>query len=324
MAVTASWTEGARTRDTQTGIINNPGSASGPAAVDHPARLHLALPGDDGCQHRHHDVSTSSKPTTMAWMLDGSRQSSAVHAPNGSTGLLWQFDWNVKTLDDGIYVVAAEAYDVYGVSGPSRQETVVLNRFPPKPPKQVAGGRTKFGTVEIEWTANSERDIIGYQVFRVGAASPVCDIASQKLSTSASTPRRPATTRSSTTCALRPRPAGQRRESADSTHLIVTKDNTAPYPIQGLSAGKLPSGDTQLTLDAAVARGSGRGRLRPVLPDLPRRHPHGQPVRALLRLERQPDGRLERHDTNGVALAYYVTAVDTALRRVHFTLPVIE
>ena len=37
------------------------------------------------------------------------------------------------------------------------------------------------------------------------------------------------------------------RESADSTHLIVTKDNTAPYPIQGLSAAKLPSGDTQLT-----------------------------------------------------------------------------
>ena len=182
VAVTASWKEGARTRKTtQTGIINNPGSASGPAVRSIIPRGYTSpYQVTTDVNTVTIDVSTSSKPTTMAWMLDGSRQSSAV-TPNGSTGLLWQFDWNIKTLDDGIYVVAAEAYDVYGVSGPSRQETVVLNRFPPKPPKQVAGGRTKFGTVEIEWTANSERDIIGYQVFRVGAASPVCDIASQKL-----------------------------------------------------------------------------------------------------------------------------------------------
>jgi len=119
----------------------------------------------------------------------------------------------------------------YGVSGPGRQETIVLNRFVPRAPKQVTGGRTGFGTVEIEWTANSERDVVGYQVFRVGAATPVCEITTQKLDTFCTDTSPPSdATLEYYVRAYDKDTSGNLRASADSTHLLVTKDSGGPAP----------------------------------------------------------------------------------------------
>ena len=280
----------------QTGLINNPGSASGPAIRSlTPVGYTAPFVVTTDVNAVTWDVTTSSKPATIGWLLDGTRQTGAV-TQNGPTGLAWRFDWNMKTLDDGAYVVAAEASDVYGVSGPGRQETIVLNRFVPRAPKQVTGGRTGFGTVEIEWTANSERDVVGYQVFRVGAATPVCEITTQKLDTFCTDTSPPSdATLEYYVRAYDKDTSGNLRASADSTHLLVTKDNTAPFQVTGLTLQTLASGDTKLTWSRAGAGGPRRRRQRLVLPHLPRRDRAGRPLRALLRRQRQPVRHLDRH-----------------------------
>jgi hypothetical protein len=89
----------------------------------------------------------------------------------------------VATLDDGPYLVSAEAFNQYGVSGPGRTETVTLNRYLPRKPLQFTGGRTIFSAVELEWAANTERDIVGYEVQRINDGAIVCSLATQKLDT---------------------------------------------------------------------------------------------------------------------------------------------
>lgn len=249
VTVTTTWKDKARTRQvTQTGIINNPGSASGPAIRSlAPRGFSSPYTVTTDLDSVTIDLTTSSKPTALAWMLDGSRQAGAV-LPNGTTGLVWQFDWPIKTLDDGAYVVGAEAYDAYGVSGPGRQETVVLNRFEPRAPKEVTGGRTKFGTVEIEWTANSERDIVGYQVFRVGAGSPICALASQELKTFCTDESPPASgTLQYYVVAYDRDTSGSVRAGAESPKLTVTDTNTPPYKVTNLTLTKLANGDAKLS-----------------------------------------------------------------------------
>jgi prepilin-type N-terminal cleavage/methylation domain-containing protein len=249
VTVTAEWTEGTRTRRVaQTGIINNPGSASGPAVRSLAPRGYTSpytVLADVNTVT--FDLTTSSKPATLAWMLDGSRQSAPITA-NGPTGLVWQFDWNVKTLDDGAYVIGAEAYDVYGVSGPGRQETVVLNRFKPRQVKQVTGGRTQFGTVEIEWTANTERDITGYEVVRAGSATPVCPLSEQQLKTFCTDYSPPAKGPLHYYVYAYDRDAsGNPRVSDDSAPLTVLDTNSPPNPVTDLALTKLANGDSKLT-----------------------------------------------------------------------------
>ena len=254
VTVSVSWTENGRTRSSrQTGLINNPGSASGPAVrsiapVGYGAPYVVATDVSTVL----FEVTTSSKPAIVSWLLDGTRQSSPV-TQSGTTGLVWRFNWAMQTLDDGAYVIAAEAADIYGVSGPSRQETVTLNRFPPRAPTQVTGGRTKFGTVEIEWTANSERDVVGYQVFRVGASAPVCAIATQKLDAFCTDPSPPDTDPLEYYVRAYDRDtSGNLRASPDSTHLMVVKSNNAPFPVTNLVLTKLANGDTKLTWQRAT------------------------------------------------------------------------
>ena len=172
----------------QTGIISNPGSAGGPA-IRSIAPRHYTAPYVVTNQldtSLDVDLTTSSKPTTVNWLLDGTVQPTRP-VENGPSGLAWMFTWTIGNVDtgvlDGDYILSAEAFNQYGVSGPGRQETVILNRRKPFAPRQVVGGRTPFGTVEIEWTANSERDIAGYEVYREGSATPVCPLAAQRLDT---------------------------------------------------------------------------------------------------------------------------------------------
>jgi prepilin-type N-terminal cleavage/methylation domain-containing protein len=313
VTVTATWKDKQRTRHVeQTGIINNPGSASGPAIRSLVPRGYASpytvLTDLNSITI---DLTTSSKPATLAWMLDGTRQPGAI-TPNGPTGLVWQFDWPIKTLDDGAYVIGAEAYDVYGVSGPGRQETVVLNRFSPRAPTEVTGGRTKFGTVEIEWTANSERDIIGYEVFRVGAASPICPIATQELKTFCTDYSPPASGPLEYYVRAYDRdPSGNPRAGdASSPSLTVVDTNTSPYEVTNFTLTKLASGDTKLSWQ----------RPSPEDPDT------GDSI-AFFRIYRDGSALSDRYDryfdlsgssdvswtdteTGGASHTYWVTAVD--------------
>jgi prepilin-type N-terminal cleavage/methylation domain-containing protein len=186
VTIRLSWRRDSVTRSvTQTGLVNNPGSATGPAvrslvvvSPTVPVPYEITTAGATvGFQ-----LWTSSRPQTINWSVDGSVQPTAP-TQFGATGLVWAFNWDVSAVDDGPYNISAEAFNQYGVSGPGRTTTVTLNRHDPRPPSKVVGGRTKFGTVEIEWSANTERDIIGYEVRRVSDNSIVCAMATQKTAT---------------------------------------------------------------------------------------------------------------------------------------------
>jgi type II secretory pathway pseudopilin PulG len=239
VSTTVTWRRNsADMRVVQTGIVNNPGSASGPAVrlitpVGHPAPYEITDPAATSVAF---EATTSSKPATMNWLVDGTvRQPPPVEV--GATGLLWTFTWDIGDVNsggvlDGDYIVSAEAFNQYGLSGPGRQETVRLNRRVPFAPPQVTGGRTGFGTVEIEWTANSERDIIGYQVYREGTATPICALAAQKLDTICTDHAPPPTDPLKyTVYAYDQWPGtGTPRQGDASDPLFVVADNSRPFP----------------------------------------------------------------------------------------------
>jgi type II secretory pathway pseudopilin PulG len=183
VAVEVRWTErGGERRVRQALLMNNPGSAGAPAvrtlelsasASRSPVNHVISAPGDT----LDFNLTTSSKPTTLHWLLDGASQAPITTGAN----LDWSFKWPLGVADasgsvvDGSYVVSAEAFDAYGVAGPSRSLTVYLNRTGPDKVTGVAGGRTgdplmpQNQDVDLEWLPSAERDIIGYSVERTNA-----------------------------------------------------------------------------------------------------------------------------------------------------------
>ncbi|MEA2133658.1 MAG: hypothetical protein QOC68_1567 [Solirubrobacteraceae bacterium] len=236
VTVTVSWTRNNYTRTAvESGIVNNPGSATGPAVrtlfVDSVAAPYEIT--DPAATSLLMKLTTSSKPATVNWSLDGTTQTTTPTAVD-ATQLLWQFSWPTPaTLDDGPYLVSAEAFNQYGVSGPGRTETVTLNRFVPRKPIRFAGGRsgTLLPIVEMEWAANTERDIIGYEVQRVDDGAVICAFASQGLATTC-TDQTPLNT---TTSSYRVRAydkapvTGAARAGVWSDPLVVVLANQAPF-----------------------------------------------------------------------------------------------
>ena len=314
VTATVRWTrEGVARRVVQTGIINNPGSANGPAI-----RTIVPRGGSTVVNNVSQvvvDVTTSSKPAAINWLLDGSvRQPPPVE--QGTTGLNWAFTWDIGDKEtgtlDGPYILSAEAFNQYGVSGPGRQETVILNRRKPFEPRNVTGGRTLFGTVEIEWQANSERDIIGYEVRRIdtnGIPVVVCPLLSQGLNTICTDASPPAADPLTYVVYAYDRDsAGQPREGDVSDPRTVVAGNQAPFPPTDLVAVR--NADDSVTLTWS--------RPSPEDPDAGdgvefyRIYRGGKTVDD--RYERWFDGRptviWQDTATSGVEHTYWVTAVD--------------
>ena len=247
VTVTTTWTrDGRQSRVVQSGVVNNPGSASGPAIRTLiPRGLTAPYVVTSSATSVIFDATTSSRPDAGNWLLDGTVKGPLIE--NGSTGLAWMFTWSIGPVDtgtlDGQYIVAAEAVR-QGVSGPGRSETVVLNRRQPFAPQQVTGGRTNFGTVEIEWNANKERDIVGYQVVRVTPDDPdtvVCPLVTQQLVTTCVDTAPPDVANLGYVVYAYDRdPAtGTPRAGDVSTPTLdVTKTNTAPFAPTNLGASR--------------------------------------------------------------------------------------
>jgi prepilin-type N-terminal cleavage/methylation domain-containing protein len=315
LTVTVTWRggNGVARSVTQTGTVDNPGSANGPAIQSIAPRGYTApyVVTNQLTTSITVDATTSSKPATINWLLDGTVQQPAP-VMNGSSGLSWTWTWNIGTPDtgvlDGAYVLSAEAFNQYGLSGPGRQETITLNRRQPFKPRQVTGGRTNFGTVEIEWTANSERDIIGYSVER-SDGTVVCPLTTQKLDTLCVDQSPPATSPLTyTVYAWDKDPTGALRKGDASDPLIVTTGDQPPYPPTNLTATRGADGTVTLTWK----------RPSPQDPDL------GDSV-AFYRIYRDGQALTDRYDrwfddsntvtwqdtaTGGTTHTYWVTAVD--------------
>jgi hypothetical protein len=266
------------------------------------------------------EITTSSPAKTVSWSVDGTKQATEP-TQSDATGLRWGVDWPVETLDDGPYVITADAFDENGVSGPSRTETITLNRYLARKPRDVAGGWNGAGSIDIEWSANTERDIIGYEVERtdqngVETGQIVCGFVAQKLDTSCIDTSPPAGDplyyhvraydKAPGTGAPRP------GEWSDPP-LSVVRSNQPPFAPLNLSASTTNTG----TSSAVVTLTFGR----PVPQD-----PDTNDSIAFFRIYRDGTRVADRYDrwygngasltwqdihTGGSSHTYYVTSVDT-------------
>ncbi|MCW2970996.1 MAG: hypothetical protein JWO23_2123 [Solirubrobacterales bacterium] len=120
--------------------------------------------------------SAPSTATATSWSLEGSEQTPAPVLKSGSTEE-WTFSWTISSpaqniyVSDGTYLVSAQAINATGVVGPPISIPVTLIRGTPAAPTGLVGG---FNTVyvngvankaaELQWKANTERNVIGYRV----------------------------------------------------------------------------------------------------------------------------------------------------------------
>jgi Tfp pilus assembly protein PilV len=116
-------------------------------------------------------VQSPKGTEAMSWSLDGVKQKAQ---PTFVSGTKWTFTWLVPKpeISDGAYHVGVQAIDSTGIYGPPVTIVVTLIRGTPAAPKVTYGGFNEVNVggkatkvVELQWQANSERNVIGYRVY---------------------------------------------------------------------------------------------------------------------------------------------------------------
>ncbi|MCP9490066.1 MAG: prepilin-type N-terminal cleavage/methylation domain-containing protein [Solirubrobacteraceae bacterium MAG38_C4-C5] len=209
----------------QSATVPNPGSAAA-IRIDTLTRAPATVAIGPGTSSVSFSATPSRPPAAVAWSVNGAIQEID---PAAQPALSWQ--WPLGEVDqagavlDGSYIVGARAADASGIAGPTRSMTIAVNRRQPKAPAGFVAGRNS-DAVEFEWTANQERDIEGYRVYRVvgDVGEPACEL-----------------TRA-TNCRL--------LDGADGDYYVVAVDRT--------TAGVLREGDVPLevTPEGAVTTGA--------------------------------------------------------------------
>ena len=119
---------------------------------------------------------TSTSAASIVWTTDAGLGGGTLTGPNTT----WSLDWNLgapslsSSVYDGIYTVSAQPYSALGVPGEARTITVGINRVVPLQPTGFLGGRNTSRSnmvVDLQWSANQARDIIGYRVYRVSGTN---------------------------------------------------------------------------------------------------------------------------------------------------------
>lgn len=116
-------------------------------------------------------VWTTTTAETLQWAIDDGQSSGSVTGTTSFTST-----WDIGTSGsgfevlDGSYQVTAQPFDDRGVAGEAKRANIVLNRRQPYPPPTLEGGHnTRLGDwVELQWSPNSERDILGYKAVWAG------------------------------------------------------------------------------------------------------------------------------------------------------------
>ena len=326
-----TWKQGNTTREVhQTTIVNNPGSAGGPAVRTLTLGGSSAPPAVTTGTTLNFVLTTSSAPTTLHWLLDGADQAPIT----AGGGLNWNFNWNLGTAGtlgtpdpsgssvDGTYIVSAEAFDMYNVAGPSRSLTVTLNRSAPDKVEGLAGGRNG-SVVDLEWLEVGERDIIGYQIFRKSTsggpdvAIPGCPLSTATACVDTSPPPAADGNVEYVVYAYDLDPLGlQRKGPVASDALVVKPDNNPPFTPLLFTAVRNADETTTLTWT------------KPPIAD-----PDGDPI-DFYRIYRDGTGVADRYTrwdnagsvvtfvdaaTDDQAHCYWVTAVDRYYAESAFT-----
>jgi type II secretory pathway pseudopilin PulG len=140
-------------------------------------------------------VSSPSGTAAMRWSLEGVAQTTAPTLKSGTT---WTFSWPITGVSDGTYTVGVQAIDKLGVLGPPVSIPVTLIRNKPAAVSGLKGGYNTIGVsgtptkvVELQWQAATERNVVGYRVYRPGGVlgsetGLVCPSSTSTLSTAIS------------------------------------------------------------------------------------------------------------------------------------------
>jgi prepilin-type N-terminal cleavage/methylation domain-containing protein len=228
----------------QTTLVSARGGIDAPGVTAVGLTTPIASPiTDQATTSASFEVTTTEGAAAVVWSLDGTQQDTA--AGGGTT---WNFTWNLPS-QDGIYDVSAQAFDADGYGGEVRSITVVVNRFPPVAPKDVVAVRNN-GIVEIRWTGNAERDVIGYRVYRQaegGAAELVCSVETQAQCVDSTPPPRSSEVLDYWVVAIDRDEQDQDREGTPSVRINVNGSNEPPYPPVDLVLSKDADGRSVLT-----------------------------------------------------------------------------
>jgi Tfp pilus assembly protein PilV len=120
-------------------------------------------------------VSFPAATTAIRWSLEGSQQEELALSEGATSAT---FSWPIDEpplhpkVSDGTYQVSVQAVNATGVVGPPISIPVRLIRVVPAAPKPVEGGFNSIyvsglatKVVELQWKANTERNVIGYRVY---------------------------------------------------------------------------------------------------------------------------------------------------------------
>jgi len=259
VAVDIAWADGAQTRTArQEAVINNPGSAFAPAiktlapsspstatTISDPGTLAITFTG-----------TTTSRPVGVKWFVDNVARGDATLS--GAAGTTFTFAWDISTVEDGVYLLGAEAFDRYGQSGAERTVTMKLNRSAPDSPSNLTGGRNPLfagsagDIVELEWSPNPERDVVGYRVFRQGQTEPVCTTNVEEADHTRCVDDTAPATGSLTydVYALAPARVGTGLEQSDAPASLVVGTPSRPDPPTVTGAVRDPAAGTTITWTA--------------------------------------------------------------------------
>lgn len=251
----------ARGRVHEQTLINSPGNAAGPGVTA--LTLDMSTSPQDtvgpcppSCPGSlPFTATTSMPPATVAWAIDGADLGTA-----SGSGNTWTFSWDISNVTDGAYLVSARAFDAEGRSSATRARTITLNRYDPNAPVGFAAGRNG-SIVDVEWLANTERDIVGYRVYRnagsgweqvTGTCSSAAGGLTQRTSCYDSAP--PAGDVTYAVRALDRSIAGALREGPDSNQVTVTGTSDPPQPVTGLT--RTDNADGTVTLQWTAPTGT--------------------------------------------------------------------
>jgi prepilin-type N-terminal cleavage/methylation domain-containing protein len=253
IVVLVRWTKGLGKRYAlQSTTIPNPGLAAAPAiATLTPASV--TVTGDP--QVRSFAATLTATPAAVAWYVDGTAQGQAT-----GSGANWNILWdlgpvnftgttpNTNEILDGTYILSAKGVDVYGQAGTAKASTVIVNRRWPYPPGNPHAGRND-GNAYIDWSANSERDVEGYRVYRIQAGGDqlVCDMV---RGTRCRENGMPAGDQKYRVVAV-DRDAGNLRDGDSSTQVTIPATDTPPTAPPSVNAATSGSNSTVLSWTAA-------------------------------------------------------------------------
>ncbi len=164
-----AWTEqgGAPRSLTQTTLVVNPSGGLGP-------RILSFTPIEQTITANVSSVTvnwTTTSAQSLRWVVDDGA-SAGSSAGSTSFASVWQIGsaGSGSEILDGAYQISGQPFDDRDIAGEAKRANVLLNRRQPYAPPSLAGGHnTRDGDwVDLEWSPNRERDILGYRVVWTG------------------------------------------------------------------------------------------------------------------------------------------------------------